>query len=237
MVQWLLNPGTSLCRKECSKVLPCGNTFVSNPLCCIFFSSINTTAQSFSSYWFFWKNFWNGRIIALQNFAVFCHTSTKISHRCTHVPSLRISLQSPSSSYSLVCLRDPVWVPWVIQKIPIGYLFYIWSCKFLCYSLQTSHLLHPLLPTCRYWLCLACILSSHLHDGQVCLHQGVVVIIITCLVPELHVSLWGWSNTCCEVFMVHENFPSWGSRFYIGVQVTMRETDFWGTMQAALGVQ
>ena len=32
--------------------------------------------------------FFNGKIIALQNFVVFCHTSTRISHRYTHVPSL-----------------------------------------------------------------------------------------------------------------------------------------------------
>ena len=31
--------------------------------------------------------FFNWRIIALENFVVFCHTSTRISHRCTHVPS------------------------------------------------------------------------------------------------------------------------------------------------------
>ena len=32
-------------------------------------------------------NFFNGRIIALQNFVVFCRTSTRISYRYTHVPS------------------------------------------------------------------------------------------------------------------------------------------------------
>ena len=32
--------------------------------------------------------FLNRRIIALQNFMVFCQTSTRISHRYTHVPSL-----------------------------------------------------------------------------------------------------------------------------------------------------
>ena len=39
--------------------------------------------------------FFNWRIITLQNFVVFCHTSTKISHRYTHVPSL---LNLPSIS-------------------------------------------------------------------------------------------------------------------------------------------
>ena len=38
--------------------------------------------------------------------------------------------------------RAPVWVPWDIQQIPIGCLFYI--CKFRCYSLHTSQ---PLLPS------------------------------------------------------------------------------------------
>ena len=32
--------------------------------------------------------FFNWRIIALQNFVIFCHISTRISHRYAHVPSL-----------------------------------------------------------------------------------------------------------------------------------------------------
>ena len=32
--------------------------------------------------------------------------------------------------------RAPVWISWVIQDIPIGYLFYICHCKFPCYSLH-----------------------------------------------------------------------------------------------------
>ena len=47
----------------------------------------------------------------------------------------------------LDCHGTPVWVPWVIQKIPIGYLFYIWYCKFPCYSLHMSHPLPPPLST------------------------------------------------------------------------------------------
>ena len=45
----------------------------------------------------------------------------------------------PPSPTSLGCYKDPVWVPWIIQQIPIGYLFYIWYCKVPCYSLHTSH--------------------------------------------------------------------------------------------------
>ena len=63
--------------------------------------------------------FFNWRIIALQNFVVFCHTS-RISHRYTHVPSL---LDFPP--YPSAYCRAPVW-------IPIVYLFYPWYCKFLC---------------------------------------------------------------------------------------------------------
>ena len=47
---------------------------------------------------FFFK-FFNWRIIALQNFVVFCHISTRISHRYTHVSCLPdlppISLPTP----------------------------------------------------------------------------------------------------------------------------------------------
>ena len=45
--------------------------------------------------------FFNWRIIALQNLVVFCHTSTRIIHRSTHVPSLQTSLPSPTPPFSL----------------------------------------------------------------------------------------------------------------------------------------
>ena len=62
------------------------------------------------------------RIIALQNFAVFCQASTWISHRYTYVPSL---LKLPPNPTPLGWYRIPLWVSWVIQQVPIGYLFYI----------------------------------------------------------------------------------------------------------------
>ena len=43
--------------------------------------------------------FLNCRILALQNFVLFCQTSTRISHRYTHVPSAPASLPSPSPSH------------------------------------------------------------------------------------------------------------------------------------------
>ena len=83
---------------------------------------------------FFLFLFFNWRIIALQNFVVFCHTSIRISHRYTHVPSLPhlspISLSTPPFRLS----QSPCLSSLVIQQIPIGYLFYIWYCKFCLYS-------------------------------------------------------------------------------------------------------
>ena len=77
------------------------------------------------SLFLFCKFIFNWRIIALQNFVVFCQTSTWISHRYTYVPSL---LSLPPTSLHPTPLgwyRTPVWVPWDIQQIPIGCLFYI----------------------------------------------------------------------------------------------------------------
>ena len=57
---------------------------------------------------------------------VFCHTSTRISHRYTHVPSLPDVPPISSPPHPSACHRVPVWVPWLIQKILFGYLFHIW---------------------------------------------------------------------------------------------------------------
>ena len=81
--------------------------------------------------------FFNWRIIALQNRVGFCQTSTWISHKCMYVPFLLNLPLTPS--HPLGCYGTPVWVSWVIHQMPIGYLFFIWSCKFPCYSLHTSH--------------------------------------------------------------------------------------------------
>ena len=71
--------------------------------------------------------FFNWRIIALQNHVGFCQTSTWISHRYIYIPSLlNLPPIPPPHPTPLGCYRAPVWVPWVTQQIPIGYLFYIW---------------------------------------------------------------------------------------------------------------
>ena len=88
----------------------------------------------------FLKKFFNWRIIALQNFVVFCQTATRISHRYTVFPPSWISLPSPFPSRPSSCCRAPVWAPWIIQQILIGYLFYIWYCKCPCYSLHTRYM-------------------------------------------------------------------------------------------------
>ena len=52
--------------------------------------------------------FFRWRIIALQNFVVFCQTSTWISNRYTYVPSLLSLLPIPHLLYPLIC-----WWTWV----------------------------------------------------------------------------------------------------------------------------
>ena len=56
-------------------------------------------------------------------------------------PLCWISLPPPPLPSPLGCYRAGVWVPWVKQQIPVGYLFYIWQCKFPCYSLHIAWIL------------------------------------------------------------------------------------------------
>ena len=77
----------------------------------------------------------NWRIISLQNGVGFCQTSTWISHRYTYVPSF---LNIPPTP--LGCYRSQVWVPWVIQQIPIGCLISYGNISF-----HVTFSLHPTL--------------------------------------------------------------------------------------------
>ena len=160
MIYQLVNPGACPWRKGCSKVLPCGNAFGSNQLCCIFFFYKHQSSFFSVVIGFFCK------LVKLKDncFTEFCgflSYQQKSAIGTPVSPSSRPPSHLPPSHPS-VCLRAPVWVPWVIQQIPVGYLFYIWSCKFPCYFLHVTHLLPPLLPPCP---CLACTLASHLHNG------------------------------------------------------------------------
>ena len=65
----------------------------------------------------------NWLMIGLQYCFDFCHSSTWINHRCTYVPPSWVSLPPPAHPHPLGYYRAPVWVPWVTQQIPIGYLF------------------------------------------------------------------------------------------------------------------
>ena len=93
----------------------------------------------FLIYFFYW------RIIALQNFAVFCPISTWISHRYTYIHSL-LNL-SPIS-----CPIPPLWTdiellfyfPESYSKLPLAIYFTYGNISlFPCYSLHTPHSLFP----------------------------------------------------------------------------------------------
>ena len=97
-------------------------------------------AGIFFSFFFLINSFFNRRIIALQNFIGFCQASTWISHRYTYITSL---LNFPPISLLIPHLqvdREPLFR----FPGPDSKLFYIWLCKFPCYSFHTSH---PLLPS------------------------------------------------------------------------------------------
>jgi len=76
----------------------------------------------------------NWKIIALQNFVVFCQTSTWISHMYICPLTLETSSHLPPNPTPLCWHRSPVWVPWDIQQIPIGYLFYLKSWKMMLWK-------------------------------------------------------------------------------------------------------
>ena len=54
-------------------------------------------------------------------------------------PSLLNLPPSPSTSHPSRLIQSLCLSFWAIQHIPIGYLFYIWHCKFPCYSFHTYH--------------------------------------------------------------------------------------------------
>ena len=78
------------------------------------------------------------------------------------------SCPSPSPSHPSRLLQSPCLSFWDIQQIPIGYLFYIWYCKFTCYS---PHTFHPLLH------------SPHVHKSILYVCFSIAVLQITSSVP------------------------------------------------------
>ena len=83
---------------------------------------ICTTSYLFTYLFFSW------RIIALQNFVVFCQASTWISHRYTYVPSLLNLLLLPHLLYPLICWRT------------LGLLLYLVLKLLLLWTLEYMHL-------------------------------------------------------------------------------------------------
>ena len=85
--------------------------------------------------------FFKWRIITLQNFVVFCQTSTWIRHRCTYIPSLWTSLPTP-----------PLWVsseplfefPEPYRKFPLAICF-TYGTVSPCFSSHTPYPLPMLL--------------------------------------------------------------------------------------------
>ena len=97
-------------------------------------------------------------IVALKYFVGFCHTSTLISHRYTHVHSLRNPLHLPPYPTSLDCHR-------ALSLNSLGHIansdwlsvLHMVMHTFLCYSCNLSHSLLPTL------LSQVCFLSLYLH--------------------------------------------------------------------------
>ena len=69
--------------------------------------------------------FFNEKIIGLQNFCCFLSVINKNQPQLYPCPlPLKPSLLSPHPTL-LDCYRAPVWILWVVQRIPTGYRFYI----------------------------------------------------------------------------------------------------------------
>ena len=83
-------------------------------------------------------------------FTEFCCFLSNLNMNQPSVYSYPILFEPPSvlppHPSPLGWYRALVWVSWAMQQIPIGYLFYMWKCKFPRYSCPTSH---PLLPSPR----------------------------------------------------------------------------------------
>ena len=82
------------------------------------------------------------RIITLQTFAVFCQTSTWISHRYTYIPSFWTSLPTPSPSTPLGWYRVHVEFPGPYSKFPLA-IYFTCGNMFPCYPFHTFHPLFP----------------------------------------------------------------------------------------------
>ena len=77
-------------------------------LLAICMSSLEKCLLSFCAHFFFFLLFiFYWRIITLQNFPVFCQTSTWINHRYTYIPPFWTSLPSPSPPHPSRLIQSP----------------------------------------------------------------------------------------------------------------------------------
>ena len=94
-------------QKLCSNIRKNGRVrCILNPLTSLLAGNRDTCYFSLSlffllTYFFYW------RIIALQNFAVFCQTSKWISYRYTYIPCLLKLSPSPSPSHPSRLIQSP----------------------------------------------------------------------------------------------------------------------------------
>ena len=101
--------------------------------------------QILLTFFFFATLFFNGRIVALQNFVVFYQISTRLSHRCTHVSSLLNLLPHPTTP-DCHGVWHIVWVPWVIVQLPLAGYFTYGHASVHATPPHTSHPLPSPLP-------------------------------------------------------------------------------------------
>ena len=96
------------------------------------FSWIHTTIEGKRRRIFFFNLLFYWRIITLQNFVVFCQTSTWISHQYTYIPFLlNLPPVSPPTPPLEVDTEPLFWVSWALLQIPIGYIYIFFFMLFL----------------------------------------------------------------------------------------------------------
>ena len=170
LISWLQSPSAIILEP---KKIKCITVCTVSPFICHEVMGLDSNVQEFSCVFVF-KCF-NWRIIALQNFVVFCHTSTRISHRYMHVtsfpnlPFIPISIppfslsQSPCLS-SLSHIANSCWLSILHMVLQISMLLspYIspWMLSFkpaFSLSLSSRGSLVPL-----------CFLPQ---DGVICVYE------------------------------------------------------------------
>ena len=120
---------------------PCGHSFLGDFIC---------------------FNYFNWRLITLQYWGGFCHTSTWISHRCTCVPHTELPSQHPPHCIPLSFPRAPALSAlFHAPNLHWSSILHMVIYMFQSYSLKSSHphLLPQRPKVCSLHLCLFCCLA------------------------------------------------------------------------------